>query len=214
MAWTYATLKEAIQGWLVNESTDLTDFIDELIGLGEVKLVKDLDLEIFDSEEDISFVSGTATLDKPTGCISIRALWYMAGTSRQYLRERSREYLNDYAPDRTVTGTPTYWCEESATTIRVAKTPASSVTGKALIIKRPEGLSGSNTTTWLGTNAPDALLYACLLETSKYEMADERIALWQTSYDDALDRTKVDLRAVLRKDYATVTGTSKAEGER
>ena len=109
---------------------------------------------------------------------------------------------------------PQYWAEYSATQLLVVPTPAPALSGKALVIKRPTGLSSVNTTTWLGTNTGDALFYACLVCTERFEVSDERIATWEAAYQDALNKTAVNLRHILRKDYATVTQTAKAEGER
>jgi hypothetical protein len=54
---------------------------------------------------------------------------------------------------------------------------------------RPAGLSSSNTTTWVSTEAPDALLYACLVEASLF--MKEAVDLTQgyvTKYQEALQR--------------------------
>jgi hypothetical protein len=215
LAWTHTTLVTALKDQLSNQSTDFDEHVDEMIGLGEIKIVKDLDLEIFDSVEDLAFVINVATVAKPTDAIAIRSPYHVtAGGVRSLLLSRSREYLDDYWPNPTLTGTPKYWCEHGESTIRVAPTPAATLTGKAVCIKRPTGMTAANPTTWFGTNAPDTLFYATLLMASRFEMADERMALWSAAYEDSLDRTKVDLRSILRKDYATVTGTSEAEGER
>jgi len=212
-AWTYATLKAALKAAVENQSTDLDTSIDTLIGLGEDRVVKDLDIELFDTETDIT-IATTGLVTKPAGCIAIRDARYMASAKRFALVQKSREYVDDYWPDRTVAGTPKFWCEYSTTQILVVPPPSGSTSGKATIIVRPTGLSSGNTASWLGTNAPDLLYYACLTTVSKFEIDAEQVGLWEGDYAKTLDRTKVDLRRLIRKDYATVTKTSEAEGER
>ena len=55
----------------------------------------------------------------------------------------------------------------------------------------PAGMSSGNTTTWLGTNAPDALLYATLLEAYIFMKGDaELMNYYQTRYQETLPRLK------------------------
>ena len=52
---------------------------------------------------------------------------------------------------------------------------------------RPTGLTSSNATTWLGTNAPDVILYACLLESMAFMKQEAQgMQAWQGMYDRAL----------------------------
>ena len=50
LAWTYTTLRQALLDWPVEDedSEEYVDNIDNLIGLGELRLVRDLNLSIFD----------------------------------------------------------------------------------------------------------------------------------------------------------------------
>ncbi|KKK95884.1 hypothetical protein LCGC14_2668350, partial [marine sediment metagenome] len=53
--------------------------------------------------------------------------------------------------------------------------------------RRPNGLSSTTSNTWLGDNAGDVLLYACLVEAYLF-MKGEAQALqgWETKYQTAL----------------------------
>ena len=132
-SFTYATLKSAIQSFAGGDTgTKLDAAIDAtILPLAETRTLKDLNIEIFDAVASVSFASGTATVTKPSGHISTRSLIYIAGTTRSTLLERSYEYLLDYAPDSSLTGTPLYYCELNDTQWQVAPIPVSSVTGSS-----------------------------------------------------------------------------------
>jgi hypothetical protein len=55
-----------------------------------------------------------------------------------------------------------------------------------LYFSAPAYLSSSNTTNVFLTTAPDALLYASLIEAEPYLMNDARINTWGTMYDRAI----------------------------
>ena len=75
----------------------------------------------------------------------------------------------------------------------MAPVPDSAYTVKMLYYSAPEFLSDSNTSNAFVANAPDALLYAALLEAEPYLMNDARINTWGSMYDRAISTlTKSD----------------------
>jgi len=58
---------------------------------------------------------------------------------------------------------------------------------------RPSGLSSSTTTTWISINAPDALLYACLVEASLFmKEAPDLTQSYTVKYQEALQRVIIE----------------------
>jgi len=51
-----------------------------------------------------------------------------------------------------------------------------------------DGTSGTVTSNWLTTNAPDVLLYGALLEAEPFIKNDERIRLWLSAYEGAVKK--------------------------
>lgn len=77
LAWTYNTLLQALYDWPVEDSdhTEYTNNVPNLIGLGELRLVRDLNLSIFDVvDETLTLDEGTRLITKPSGLIQVRAL--------------------------------------------------------------------------------------------------------------------------------------------
>jgi len=71
--------------------------------------------------------------------------------------------------------------------IQLGPIPGSVMTLEMLFYKRFDSLSASVATNWLLTNAPDIYLYATMLEAEPFIMNDERVALWSTFLDKAIN---------------------------
>jgi hypothetical protein len=80
-----------------------------------------------------------------------------------------------------------------ATEFQLTPVPDGIYTLKLLYYSAPAYLSSSNTTNVFLNTAPDALLYASLIEAEPYLMNDARINTWGTMYDRAISSlTKSD----------------------
>ena len=73
-----------------------------------------------------------------------------------------------------------------ASEFQLAPVPDSNYTLKLLYYSAPTFLSDSNTSNAFLANAPDALLYAALLEAEPYLMNDARVNTWGGMYDRAI----------------------------
>ena len=97
--------------------------------------------------------------------------------------------MNEYWPDRTATGTPKYWSWWDHNTIYVAPTPDLAYNVELGITRLPTRLSTSNTTSWLGNNAPMALLYGCLAEAFKFLKGPaEMLQLYEQKYQQEVQK--------------------------
>jgi len=177
--------------------------------LAEDKVLRDLDLELFDVNSTGTFTGSNAYLTKPTGLVALRTMHYTdASGNFQLLEPRAWAVCKDYWPkEATTTATPKYFAEFSDTQWYIAGTPASGLTVTSRYIKRPAGLATGTATTWLGTNVGDLLLYACLVGSEQYLKADDRIATWKTEYGERLTAAKAELKPATRMDYSPVDPT-------
>jgi hypothetical protein len=68
-------------------------------------------------------------------------------------------------------------------------------------ILKPEGLSGSNTTTYLSTEFPNGLLYACLVEAYGFLKGPaDMIQYYEGKYKQALEGFTVEQMGRRRRD--------------
>lgn len=194
---TYNDLVAAIAAIAVQPApdSDLSAYLPRIIEQGELRCCRDAQFMALRVYSDATVVNGQSVIATPSDMISLRSLaaWPVGTTARQTLLRRDESYLLEYWPDRAATGVPKYFAEMGAGTFLVAPTPAATYTLELCYVQRPAGLSAGNPTTWLSLNAPDLLLYACLVALSGYlknygaASDDPRQALsWEQSYQSAL----------------------------
>lgn len=209
-SFTYATLTSALAAWLEDDSTEFSTQSDQIISLGEEKLLKDLDPLV--ARKIATGNVGTSATFTHGATDLVYARWLSittSGTTKTILRKKEDSFLREYWPDAAVTGTPKYWSWTDNADIRLAPTPSSSFAFELAYTYRPTGLSSGNTTTWLGTNAGTSLLWACLLNSSQFlKLEPAEQAVWEKNYMDALASSIREQRQMQLRDNAQ-TGDNK-----
>lgn len=212
LSLTYTSLVAMLQAWLADTGTDFSNQVDNIIGLGELRLQRDLDLEVFESESSSTFPVNDPAVTKPDNIVALRSFLYTDGDDEVvHLTRRSVDYIRDYNQGTNVTGDPLYYAELNETQWIVAPVPATDHTYTVRYIQRPSGLSSSTATTWLSDNAPDALFYACLLEAETFNKNDDdqaRFSNIRTHYDnEILPRAQRELQRMMKADYSPIKST-------
>ena len=98
---------------------------------------------------------------------------------------RKYEYLRNYAPDSTATGTPLYYSDYDYDNWLVAPTPDQSYAFEVLYYERLVPLSSETQTNWITRNAPNAMLYGTLLQAMPFLKNDQRL-IFQQKYTEAV----------------------------
>ncbi len=204
ISFTYSSLVSAIQDFIEDDGAEFLAALDTIIPLGESRILREFKLDHFVKDLTGSMTAGSAFITKPTDLFALESLYYIVSEEYFFLEPKSREYLRDYWPAAaTTTAKPRYYTDYSDTQWRIAGTPNSStIKWGASYVYRPEGLSATNTTTWIGTHLGDCLLYACLIEAEQYAKADNRVAVWEAEYQRAQSASGYDLRESFRNTYA------------
>ena len=209
---TYAELTQQILDYTevstdVLTSTRTNDFIEHV----ENRILREADLDAFKSHQSANLTTDNAFLSlpggtspDPTSLATIRTvhIWPASGTAtRTFLEQRDISYMNEYWPNRTSTSTPKYWAWWDQNTIYLAPTPDSAYNVEIGITRLPTRLSSSNTTSWLGDNAPKALLYGCLAEAFKFLKGPaEMLQLYEQSYQRAIQDLMIEQTGRHRRD--------------
>jgi len=208
---TYAELTTQILNYTEVSTDVLTSTItDDFIEHTENRLLRDLDLDAFKSHQNSTLTADSpflslpgGTTPEPTSLATIRTVMIYASTSsaRDFLEQRDVSFMNEYWPIRTSTGTPKYWAWWDENTIYLAPTPDSAYNVELGITRLPTRLSSSNTTSWLGNNAPVALLYGCLAEAFKFLKGPaEMLQLYEQSYQRAIQELMIEQQGRHRRD--------------
>lgn len=207
--FSYDELVQALQDWPQNDSGEDGEYVDNIpriIGLGELRLVKDLNLDIFDAIEYLVLDTSEVRVDKPNDWIATRGMWRYTGIfegtptgEREPLHQRSLGFLRRYVSDNTVEAAPIYFNEISETEFEFQQPADDQYTLELHYIRRPEGLADDNQNTWLGDHVGDVLFLACLMEAENFLKADDRYSDMRTQYyEEKLPVARAELRSLIR----------------
>jgi|CXWL01.1.fsa_nt_gi hypothetical protein len=192
MAWTYTTLKAAIQSFTENDSTEFSDALDNIIHLAEDRIYREADLEVFRSyDTSLSFSSGTNTLT--ISSLSPRPFvvrWIniktVAGTTKYILDKKDDSYIREFWPSTTLTAQPRFYAAKGDGIIMVAPTPDATYNVELAYTYKPTSIVTA-ATSWLGTYAEELLFYACMAEAYIFMKGEKQaMEIWEFKYKQAL----------------------------
>jgi hypothetical protein len=124
----------------------------------------------------------------------------LTDNERIYLEKKDTSFINEYNPNRTATGVPKYYANWDNDTILLAPAPNAAYTIELAYNALPTGLSSSNTTTWVGNNTPQLLLYACLIEAFSFLKAPDMLNIYTTRYRDEIQKLGQEQMGRRRRD--------------
>jgi len=114
-----------------------------------------------------------------------------ASGGSEFLLMKDVNFLQSYTPDPTVTGTPKYYGLYDIDNFIVAPTPDSNYAVELHYFYRPASITGSAGTSWLGENAPDCLLYGCLVEAYTFMKGEQDLLqLYERRFVESIGRLK------------------------
>jgi len=185
---TYSELKTAIANYLAR--TDLTDQIPDFIRFAEIRLRRELRIRQMLKTVTSSTTGGDSTVELPSDFLEIRDFLVVSNpvqpltySSPAVFSRNTRSTQSGMPLDYTILSTE----------FQLAPIPDSTYTVKLLYYFAPTFLSDSNDSNAFMVNAPDALLYAALIEAEPYIMNDARVNTWGSMYDRAISTlTKSD----------------------
>jgi len=165
MAYTYTTLKTAIQDYVQSTETTFVTQLPRFILNAEERILKECQLDVFRKSSRGTASADTAYLTKPSDFLAQNSLSVINGSSKEFLLYKQVTMLQDYTPDPATTGTPRFYADWDESTFFLAPTPDSSYTMELHYFYRPQSITASGDgTSWLGTNVELALLYGALVE--------------------------------------------------
>jgi len=165
MAFTFTTLKTAIQDYTDNTETTFTGQLSRFILNSEERILKECQLDVFRKSSEGNATSSNKFLSKPTDFLSPNSLSVVNSSSNEFLLYKQVTFLQDYTPNPATTGTPLYYGDWDDSTFLLAPTPDTNYTMELHYFYRPTSITTSGDgTSWIGTNAELCLLYGSLVE--------------------------------------------------
>ena len=183
---TYTKLVADIKDFMEDDGSEFSDAVDTFIDLAELKLSRDLAVPAFRKRQTGTLTSSDPFHTLPTDLVTLEYFQLNNSNVRTSLLLKSDEFMQEFWPNRTSTGTPKYYAYFDNSTIYVAPTPSANTPVEISYRRRLDALSSSNTSNWLTTDAYDALLYACLIEASHYNRNDKLLQYHSGLYQKAV----------------------------
>lgn len=213
-AMTYNSLLNDLRAYLERGATLATDptvyeMLPMLIGMAERRLARELKIQGTVNVVTSILVVGQSVYDKPDRWRETVSMFVGTGTgnnTRSEIYPRAYEYIRSYWPNPTTTGTPRFYADYDYSHWLIAPTPASALPMEILYYELPPLLDDTNQTNWFTEYAPNALLYATLLESAPFLKNDERIATWEGFYNRSVaalngeDIRQISDRGIIRRE--------------
>ena len=189
---TYNSLTSTVLQYLERSDAAVVAAIPTFITMCEFEIAQNIktlgQMQVVDATMNI----GNPIIAKPALWRKTVSMTLANSGAKQPMLVRKLEYLNNYAPDVTATGTPLYYADYDYDHWLVAPTPDKAYAFESLCYTRLQPLSSSHQTNWLTQNAPNAMLFGTLKQTAPFLKNDARLALWKQMFDDALAALKTE----------------------
>tara|TARA_R100001244_G_scaffold106980_1_gene79337 strand:+ start:1378 stop:2022 length:645 start_codon:yes stop_codon:yes gene_type:complete len=192
MAYTYTTLKTAIQDYTQNTETTFVSQLPRFILNAEERILKECQLDIYRRYATGSAATDTKFLTIPSDYLATLSLSVVNSSSNEFLLYKHATFLQDYTPDPATTGTPKYYADWDETAFLLAPTPDQDYTMELHYFYRPASITTvSSGTTWLGDNAELAMLYGALVEAYTFMKGEDQLLnIYNGRYQEALQWMK------------------------
>lgn len=193
MSFTYSSLKTAIQNYVDNTETSFVSNLDNFIKTAEQTILNSIDLQYFRKN-----VSGTVTANNqylavPSDYLASFSLSVVDSSNKEFLLEKDVNFIQSVNPNSATTGVPKYYAYFDINNFILAPTPSANAVAELHYFYRPASLTaaGDSGTTWLSTNAPNAMLYGSLIEANIYMKGEpDLMKTYQDRFLQSLERLK------------------------
>ena len=166
----YSDLTDNVRNYTETSTNVLSNtVIQPFIESTEDKVRRTVDLNYYRKYDTATLTISNPFLPLPADWEATRYVQLIdSNDDRTYLIQKDISFMNEYAPDRTSTATPKFYAMWDQDTHYLAPTPNAALTVELAYTYKPAGLTSTNTSTWLSQNAPNVLLYGCILEALGY----------------------------------------------
>ena len=202
MSWTYTTLKSAIQDYTQNTETTFVNNLAVIITQAEQRIIKSVELPNFRKNVTGVLTTGNQYLSTPSDYLYPYSLAIIIDSNYSYLLNTDVSFIREAYPLVTTTGNPKHYAQFDDNTFIVGPTPNANLTAELHYFYIPQSISASSDgTSWLGTNAPELLLYGSLLEAYTFMKGEPDVMInYEKRFQEALQRLTLESDGYNRKD--------------
>ena len=216
MSFTFTTLKTAIQDYTENTETTFVNNLSTLIKQAENRINGAVQLPDYRKNQTASVTADNPYLVLPDDFLYPYSLAVLDSSSNySFLLNKDVNFIREaYPASASNTGLPEFYAQFDDTHFILAPTPDSTYTVELHYFYLPESITASSDgTSWLGTNAPDALLFGSLVEAYIFMKGEaDVLQIYETRFKEALEKLIIENDGRNRKD-AYRSGQYKIEGQ-
>jgi len=202
----FTQLEANIKNFLEDDGSEFDASIPEIIAQAENMIFARLpNLPCYRKELTGNFVIGTNQYDVANARMIRQVAVTKADSDVIYLKHRIDSYLRDYVPRASTSGEPFMYATKKATTsgikILIGPVPSATLAYEIDFIGLETGLSSTNANNWVGDNAEQVLLSACLYESSAFLKAPDSVNLYKAQFDEAIALFQQEMQRNYQAEY-------------
>jgi hypothetical protein len=193
MTMTYGQLKQAILDYTENNETSFVANLPLFIRLAEERILKNVQLNLFQKNQFGNMTSGNQYLAAPSDFLAPFSLSIEVSNNKEFLLFKDLDFVQSYTPNAATTGQPRYYAQFDVDNFIIAPTPNANYVVDIHYLYRPASLTaGSDSgTSWLSENAEITLLYGALIEAYTYMKGDMNLMqMYMSRFAEGIARLK------------------------
>lgn len=191
MAWTFTTLKAAVQDYLETTETSFVANLPAIIRQAEDRILKSVQLPDFRKNSTGTTSNGNKYLQVPDGFLAPYSLAVDNG-GYEFLLFKDVNFIREAYPVATDKGIPKYYGIFDSGNFILGPTPSSDFAVELHYFYRPDSITtAASGTSWLGTNAESTLLYGSIVEAYTFLKGEaDLMQLYVGRYEEAIGNLK------------------------
>ena len=194
MSFTYSQLKTAIQDYTENNETTFVTNLPIFIRLAEERILKSVQLSLFRKNAIATITQGSQYFACPSDFLAPFSLSFRStDENKVFVDFKDPSFLQTYTPNSSTQSVPKYYSIFDIENFLIAPTPDASYTGELHYYYRPVSLTdgADSGTTWLSTNAPNAMLFGSIVEAYTFMKGEpDVLKTYNDKFIEALSRVK------------------------
>jgi len=188
----YTQLVQAIKDYTESTETSFVSHIDEFIKQAERKIYNEVQLPYLRKNVTGNATLGNKYVQTPSDFLAVYSMSIIDGSSDQhFLLNKDVNFIREAYANASTQAQPKYYALFDHNTFILGPTPDSAYNIELHYYYYPTSIV-SVSTTWLGDNYEQALLYACLVQAYTYLKGDpDLMANYQKQYQENIVQLKM-----------------------
>jgi|TARA_R110001599_G_scaffold256253_2_gene456459 hypothetical protein len=187
----YTNLKQAIQDYTENTETSFVNHLDDFIKQAEQRIYNTVQLPALRKNSTGKTTASTTYIETPDDFLAPYSLAVISSSVYTYLLNKDVNWIREAYNNASTTGLPKYYALFDDNTLLLAPTPDVAYDLELHYYHYPSSIV-SQSTTWLGDNYEEVLLYGCIMEAYTYMKGDaDLLAVYKSRYDEGINALKM-----------------------